>query len=115
MGWLAKLTGRPGTHDDTQRIPEPASRYRGVQVIAGTNGCCQAAQAIAGSRYLADEVPQLPLDDCDLADCRCTYKLFSDRRTDSRRTSDVGYDITSELRTAENRRSESGDRRKNGR
>ncbi len=115
MGWLARITGRSTTHVEPKQDSEPAARYRGVQVIADSDDCCQAVRDIAGRRFLAEEVPPLPLEGCDTASCQCTYKLFGDRRTDLRRTSDIGYDITSELRTSENRRLEADDRRKNGR
>ncbi|MDX1516732.1 MAG: hypothetical protein R3288_07825 [Woeseiaceae bacterium] len=79
--------------------------------MADTGSCCQAAETIAGQRYLSDEVPRLPLDHCDSEICACSYQLFDDRRTDPRRASDVGYDIASEVRTGENRRVEPAGRR----
>jgi len=111
MGWLAKLTGTSGTDDHSEPKPEPASRYRGVQVVANADGCCRAVDAIAGQRYLPQQVPKLPLEGCDFANCQCTYQLFNDRRTDLRRASDISYDIASELHSAENRRTESVGRR----
>ncbi len=115
MGLLAILTGLSGTRDETIHNKKNASRYRGVQVIADTNRCCAAARSIEGNRYLAHQVPKLPLENCDSADCRCTFELYNDRRTDMRRTSDIGYDITSELRTDKNRRAERAGRRKSDR
>jgi hypothetical protein len=46
-----------------------------------------------------------------VTECRCSYKLFNDRRTGERRLSDFSYDIIGELRTDNNQRSDSGDRR----
>lgn len=115
MGLLAILTGRSGTRDETIQNKENASRYRGVQVIADADSCCAAAQAIEGNRYLAHQVPRLPLENCDSADCRCTFELYDDRRTDLRRTSDISYDMASEFRTGENRRTEFLGRRKSDR
>ncbi len=90
--------------------PEPAkSSYRSVQVIGGRD-CCAAATSIAGKRFLSDEVPKLPLADCDAAECRCTYQLFDDRRRDARRAGDVAFDIVSEYH-ADNRRSAATGRR----
>lgn len=110
MGLLAKLTGRSGGEDRLQKIKATAAKYRGVQVVPHPDGCCGAAADIAGRRYLAHQVPRFPLDGCDAAECRCSYKLFTDRRTDLRRASDVAYDIASELRNADNRRASPGRR-----
>ena len=115
MGLLAILTGRSGTRDETTPNKKNASRYRGVQVIADAERCCAAAQTIEGNRYLAHQVPKLPLENCDSADCRCTFELYDDRRTDLRRTSDIGFDMASEFRSGENRRTEHVDRRKSDR
>ena len=104
MGLLAKLTGRSGTGDETIHNKKNASRYRGVQVIADAENCCAAAQTIEGNRYLAHQVPKLPLENCESPHCRCTFQLYDDRRTDLRRTSDIGYDMASEFRTGEDRR-----------
>lgn len=111
MGFLAKLTGRSGGQDRLQEIKATTAKYRGVEVVTHADGCCGAAAEIAGQRYLANEVPRFPLDGCDFDQCRCSYKLFEDRRTDLRRASDVAYDIASELRSADNRRSDSPGRR----
>jgi hypothetical protein len=52
---------------------------------------CRAAASIVGQRYLSEEAPALPLPDCDTPrDCRCVYQHFTDRRTDTRRESDIG-------------------------
>ena len=112
MGLLAKLTGRSGTRDESTQETANTSRYRGVQVVTNPASCCAAAQAIAGKRYLADKVPRLPLENCDSANCRCSFELYDDRRTDLRRASDIGYDIASELRAGDNRRSETAGRRR---
>lgn len=79
------------------RKSESASRFRGVEIIPGEDGCCGAAAAFNGKRMLSHEVPKLPLADCTAVECRCTYKLFDDRRTDVRRTADEIYDIASVL------------------
>ena len=94
----------------SKRVVEK-SRYRGVEVTGNGGDCCEAAQAIAGKRFLSDDVPMLPCDGCDSSDCRCSYKLFDDRRTDIRRGSDVAFDIASQLCEQDNRISASSGRR----
>ena len=113
MELFARLSGKSTTctESPTSQPVTTESQYHGVQVIANPSECCQAAKAIAGQRYLPNEVPMLPLPGCDAADCRCTYKRFDDRRTDLRRASDVGYDMATELHDQENRKSTSPGRR----
>jgi hypothetical protein len=88
MQLLANLTGMhrkitPGSGDGNN------SRYRCVEVRPETPDCCQAARGIAGNRFLSDEVPALPLEGCDAAECQCSYKLLEDRRSGRRRRSDA--------------------------
>lgn len=109
MALLARLNGNPGT--DTKTTKTTKNRYRGVQVVVQTNDCCQAASAIADKRFLIDRIPKLPLTDCDADSCRCAYERFDDRRTDTRRAADFGYDMASQLRDIDNRSSTSRGRR----
>lgn len=113
MGLLATLTGIGITQTKTtpsKRVPK-SSRYRGVQVNANSPDCCEAVQAAAGKRFLSNDVPKLPLNGCDASNCRCTYELYDDRRTEIRRASDVAFDIASELCEQDNRSSNSSGRR----
>ena len=78
-----------------KRIPVRTARqiFHGVAIKPGTGGCI-AAQDLSRLRYLADDAPLLPLADCpNPAACVCTYEHFEDRRTLSRRDSDVGLPI----------------------
>ncbi len=111
MGLLTKIKGKSGLRENPSGGTATSARFRGVQVITNPAGCCRAAEAIGGQRFLAHQVPRLPLEDCDSADCYCTYQLFDDRRTDSRRASDTGFDLASELHPGENRRVDSSGRR----
>ncbi len=53
--------------------------------------CCEAARHLEGERFLCDEAPPLPLANCDRgADCNCSYRHFSDRRHEPRRSADAG-------------------------
>lgn len=113
MGLLAKLTGTTGKSTKlSERDPEASKKgYRGVQVVAGDAECCQAARDIAEMRFLSNEAPILPLKECDVAACACTYKHYGDRRTEPRRASDVGYDIKSQYCDNNNRSTEQSGRR----
>ena len=113
MGFLATLTGIGTNQTKTTRNNRAfkLSRYRGVQVNANSADCCEAVQGTTGKRFLSAHVPKLPLNGCDANNCRCTYELYDDRRTDIRRASDVAFDIASQLCQQDNRSSNSPDRR----
>jgi len=113
MGFFSKLNGKPAVVSKTtsSQHETAANDYRGVEVISSQSECCEAAKAIAGQRFLSDELPMLPLRDCDVAECQCTYKRFEDRRSDIRRASDLSYDMASQLRDDDQRVSTSRGRR----
>lgn len=111
MRLLAKLMGKESGYRSRAHKTHKTSLYRGVQIVGGDEGCCRVASILAGQRFLSDEIPKLPLEQCDATECRCTYKLFNDRRTGERRLSDFSYDINCELRT-NNKRSGNRDRRR---
>jgi hypothetical protein len=74
------------------RPPKASSRrlFHGVALNPGAE-CCDAMRAIGEQRFLSDDAPRLPLDDCTLArTCRCVYRHFDDRRTQARRDTDIG-------------------------
>jgi len=81
--------------------------FHGIAIEAG-DGACEKAQFLAGHRFLSDEAPRLPLDDCTkVHECTCVYRHFKDRRTDVRRDSDLGLplrDIPNEKRYGIGRR-----------
>lgn len=112
MGLIAKLfpkrssTGAAATTNSN-------SQYRGVQINVDRSNCCAAVRLIDGKRFLSDEVPALPVDHCDVARCQCTYGLFNDRRSDARRTSDVIFDVASQLHPQDQRDAQSAGRRDN--
>ena len=59
---------------------QTGTKYPAVSVhVAPT--CCQEALKLKGKRHLATEAPRLPLDDCAVAKCHCTYIHHADRRT----------------------------------
>ncbi|MDH3531411.1 MAG: hypothetical protein OEO82_00700 [Gammaproteobacteria bacterium] len=92
--------------------PDNSSKYRGVQVNPNQEICCAAVRAMVGKRFLSHEVPALPLDDCDADDCRCSYELFSDRRTDYRRKAGVVSDVAGQILSNDQRSSKTRGRRR---
>lgn len=68
--------------------------FHGVAIELGESCECSAAQAHLNERFLSEDAPRLPLDDCnDPSQCRCTYHHFDDRRTALRRESDMGMPV----------------------
>jgi hypothetical protein len=64
--------------------------FHGIAIETGERPC-DAARDMVGQRFLSEEAPRLPLDDCDCASrCGCVYRHFSDRRTEVRRDADMG-------------------------
>jgi len=113
MGLLARLAGLSRSTAKSAEEPPKLTKpcYRGVQVVANGDECCQAVKTIANERYLLEDTPMLPLSLCDVAVCNCTYERFNDRREGFRRTSDVTFDMAGQLRGRENRKSNSPGRR----
>lgn len=113
MGLLARLAGITTSSTKSAESPPEITKpcYRGVQVVANGDECCQAVKTIANERFLLEETPMLPLSLCDAAVCNCTYERFDDRRESLRRASDVGFDMASDLHGQDNRASNSPGRR----
>ncbi len=65
--------------------------HASVSIESKAVECCDAVRQIAGTRYLIQDVPQLPLKDCNRFDqCQCRYKKWDDRRQEERRMMDSG-------------------------
>jgi len=112
MGFISSLAGiRTKKSTESREQAKQKHKYRGVQVIGQDAECCGAVKAVRGKRYLSEEAPMLPLSGCAATDCQCRYEPFYDRRTELRRTSDVGFDVASQFRQQDNRGSETLDRR----
>lgn len=112
MGLFSRL-GREQTNSDSKPAAKSNQQqsYRGVEVIPHPSKHCAAVEQIAGYRILAEEAPQLPLPDCDEADCQCRYAQYRDRRTDLRRDSDVGIGTVAAMLNTNNVRAEIPGRR----
>lgn len=104
-GWLRKHVQK--TYGRKQTTVSP---YRAVAVSAGLEDCCKTVSRLAGKRFLMRNAPALPLQGCDMAQCKCRYVKFEDRRQGPRRGSEFGI-ATTFVRDDE-RRGDSGGRRK---
>jgi hypothetical protein len=93
-----------------ERKKSSAQPWHAVEIVC-SGSACESAIALAGRRFLSDqEPPRLPLADCPHAEkCSCRYRHFKDRRTASRRDSNL--DATGKLRTLASNRREGRGRR----
>lgn len=96
---LLYLLGRRGSGDakpGRRTLPQQhTGPYAAVSLQPATIAC-EAAQRVAGRRYLRDEAPGVPLRDCDGRRCGCRLQSHADRRqagTDRR----LGVGLQSEL------------------
>lgn len=58
---------------------EAKADFRAVSINCGSNAC-HAAQALGEKRFLLGEIAQLPLNDCDVPECKCKFVHHEDRR-----------------------------------
>ena len=70
--------------------PTPSSPYAAVSIYPCLEAC-PAAWKIQGERFLAGQVPKLPLAECDQATCSCSYREHEDRRTGEERRDMWGH------------------------
>lgn len=85
-------------------VKPPGKNFHGVS-IRPTSGACRAVQAIAGKRFLPEQVPSLPLQECDVSYCGCKYEHHQDRRSQMERRQ-VHIDIETERSGNEHREHE---------
>ena len=90
IAWLIYRQGLDKPEDRRVRRITSArkkkSRYHAVSVKPGAYACSEANK-IAGQRFLASQAPDLPLPDCDAAECDCHFVHHDDRRTGKDRRS----------------------------
>lgn len=91
---LLLIAGIVGLVLRQKRKSAPTDRPRVAQkktvaIHPGANACA-AAQELAGKPFSPAEAPKLPLPDCDVRECRCSYDADTDRRKGNRRRADDG-------------------------
>ncbi|MEE4360528.1 MAG: hypothetical protein V2I63_03280 [Pseudomonadales bacterium] len=88
---MAPWINRRDTKKDRKAGSSLQNLFHGVEIVARGNFGCPQARQLEGRRFLSEEAPLLPLEGCSSPDrCACSYRHFSDRRTDKRRDSDLG-------------------------
>jgi hypothetical protein len=72
-----------------EREIRPSARWRAVRIAPGLI-CCAAVREHDEQVFLSSESPVLPIDGCDVADCRCRYIHLEDRRAGGDRRAHLG-------------------------
>jgi len=93
-----------------RRIPDMGANFEAVSIQIQQHPC-QAARDLRSKRFLAEEIPELPLPGCDRK-CECTFKYHRERRDEQNRRAPYlsADDSENEFELLENR--SSSDRRK---
>lgn len=76
---------RPGDDEGRERRTgfNAGSPFHAVS-IQPADGHCAAVQTLQVERFLSEEAPSLPLEECGAEDCRCRYIHHTDRRGGAR-------------------------------
>ena len=93
-----------------RRIPDMGANWEAGSIQIQQHPC-QAARDLRSKRFLAEEIPELPLPGCDRK-CECTFKYHRERRDEQNRRAPYlsADDSENEFELLENR--SSSDRRK---
>jgi hypothetical protein len=81
--WLFRAKRRQ-VDATTTTVTQTQPPYHCVE-IRSRNDPCEAAKNLAGTRYLSDEAPRLPVPGCSAQECACRYVHHDDRRHELRR------------------------------
>ena len=102
---LSRRSARAGTAKAAAGEDRSAAQWRAVKVAPGLI-CCAAVGKLEGQVFLSRLSPRLPLDACDVKDCRCKYVHLEDRRSGGDRRAALGeLDAYLPFNQAERRRS----------
>jgi hypothetical protein len=90
--WLfirLRRTDDPDPPKPRLRASATSSDYHAVSIEFSGNAC-EAAEAMAGRRFLSTAAPKLPLPDCHALECECRFVHYQDRRAHKDRRSPFG-------------------------
>jgi hypothetical protein len=84
-----KPSERRGSTATDSTKPDLAFHAVSIRCFASA---CDAVKETTGKRWLSDEAPTLPLEQCDRPeDCCCRYQHFDDRRAGPRRRDEGAF------------------------
>jgi len=115
VSWLSRLfvKKRPEKATPAGAPKKTTKTYPAVELVAGPDGACAAARASSGKRLLISEAPLIPVPGCDRPRCGCSYRKYSDRRSQTRRASSLDMSALSDSPedAGQDRRTRKGRRR----
>jgi hypothetical protein len=86
MSWFSWFSrGKSGGPAAGGPAGPKARKFAAAAIVPGSDACCNAVREIAWKRFLSNQVPMIPLRDCSVASCSCTYRRYPDRRQEDRR------------------------------
>ena len=71
---------------ETRNPANKSSEFHAVAITCN-DSACDAAKALLGKRFLSNDAPRLPLEDCTLPACECQFRHYADRRNPKNRRS----------------------------
>ena len=81
-----KRSSKVATHINKKRNKKLKGKYAAVSVRFTPNAC-EAVKNIAGERFLSQDAPLMPLQQCPRRNiCNCFYEYHGDRRTSDERS-----------------------------
>ncbi|MCU8028965.1 hypothetical protein RA178_18640 [Shewanella oncorhynchi] len=96
---LFKLNTSPKRHKHSSQVADPSINkthsFHSVSIV-NNGSCCEQIEALSGKRFLSKDAPEIPMEECTMANCQCRYQHHEDRRQlgNDRR---VEYGVTREL------------------
>jgi hypothetical protein len=108
-----RQVSRPVTQAAMARNPANKSSEFHAVAINCSDSACDAAKALLGKRFLSNDAPRLPLDECTVPTCECRFRHYADRRNAKNRRNqfaagiggDTGIHKQDERETKKDRRS----------
>lgn len=112
--WLLILIRRNKAASNAKPVahkPNAKSAYHAVSIAYSENACL-AAKQMTGRRFLASAAPKLPLPECTVAECNCSFSHHDDRRSGYDRRSPFGGTVADATGTFDQERRANTERRK---
>ncbi len=83
--WRQPRQGGPRASSESANL-DGSGRFHALSIRFGA-GACEQSRQLHGQRFLAGNVPELPLADCNVDNCQCRFVHHGDRRQgDDRRS-----------------------------
>ena len=108
--FLSKRSKAKSKNKHSTKTIKREQDFRAVSIQICPHACA-AAKKLRDKRFLSNQAPMLPLNDCNVSDCKCKFVHHNDRRSydDRRFTSVTMQNVFSDK---EKREKTNSDRRK---